>query len=137
MIFLWGMNTGAAAGVLHLGQALDPDAVSGIVIDSVFSSFDIALKEALSRSQKKGRIGIPTFVGKGAAAIVLRSVRKKLGYDSGEFTTSRLSPLEYAKRNNFEAFAEAFVSWCWPGNGYDHPDPATVALFDSLAEGGW
>lgn len=44
---------------------------------------------------------------------------------------------EYAKRNNFEAFAEAFVSWCWPGNGYDHPDPATVALFDSLAEGGW
>ena len=107
MVFLWGMNTGAAAGVLHLGQALDPDAVSGIVIDSVFSSFDIALKEALSRSQKKGRIGIPTFVGKGAAAIVLRSVRKKLGYDSGEFTTSRLSPLEFAKRIDVPALFAA------------------------------
>lgn len=43
---------------------------------------------------------------------------------------------EYAKSNNYEAFAEAFTAWCWPGNGYDRPDPATVALFRLLATGG-
>lgn len=40
---------------------------------------------------------------------------------------------KYAALNRFEAFAEAFTSWCFPGNGYDWPDEATVALFRSLA----
>lgn len=39
---------------------------------------------------------------------------------------------EYAKTNRFEAFAEAFVRWCWPIPAYKHLDPASRALFDGL-----
>lgn len=39
---------------------------------------------------------------------------------------------EYAKTNRWEAFAEAFTAWRWPGNGYAVPDAHTIALFDSL-----
>lgn len=39
---------------------------------------------------------------------------------------------DYARTSRYEAFAEAFVSWLWPGDGYDRPDDATLALFRSL-----
>lgn len=39
---------------------------------------------------------------------------------------------QYARTNRREAYAEAFVSWCWPGNGYDRPDPATVGHFRNV-----
>lgn len=39
---------------------------------------------------------------------------------------------DYAKSNKWEAFAEAFTSWCWPNPAYRRTDPATRALLNSL-----
>ena len=42
---------------------------------------------------------------------------------------------DYANTNRSEAFAEAFVAWCW-GNSPAHkrPDDQTLAFFRSLEE---
>lgn len=40
---------------------------------------------------------------------------------------------DYAHRDAWEAFAEAFTSWCVPGYGA-RPDEATVDLFERLAD---
>lgn len=38
----------------------------------------------------------------------------------------------YARTNKYEAFAEAFTSWCWPNPSYARIDDETRALFRSL-----
>lgn len=41
---------------------------------------------------------------------------------------------EYAKLNRWEAFAEAFTAWCWPGiPGYHRRDDRDAALFRTIA----
>lgn len=38
----------------------------------------------------------------------------------------------YARTDKFEAFAEAFTSWCWPNPSYGRIDPETRALLRGL-----
>lgn len=42
---------------------------------------------------------------------------------------------EYAKEDQFEAFAEAFAHWIWSGADAAQVDPATRGLFDQLVGG--
>lgn len=55
------------------------------------------------------------------------ALHETIGYDH------RAEPVtEYAKRNSYEAFAEAFTSWRWPTPDYARPDERTLDLFRRL-----
>jgi hypothetical protein len=53
-------------------------------------------------------------------------------HETVRFEPTMTPVTDYAKSNRWEAFAEAFTAWVWPGNGYDRPAPQDAALFRSL-----
>lgn len=74
---------------------------------------------------------MPNRVGPWTAHIIVHELGHALDQTIG-FGHTATPVTEYAKTNRQEAFAEAFTSWRWPGNGYERPDDATLALFGGL-----
>ena len=81
-IGLWGRSMGAVTALLH---GYRDNSISGMVIDSPFTSLTELAKELASRYSK-----LPGFVLSGALKLIKKTIKKKAGFDITE-----LKPIDY------------------------------------------
>ncbi|CAM9955954.1 unnamed protein product [Choristocarpus tenellus] len=79
---LWGRSMGAASALLYAGR-YDTEALSGMILDSPFASFEALARDLVSQ----GQINLPNFLLNGALKLLRRSVKKKTRCDLKSINT--------------------------------------------------
>jgi fermentation-respiration switch protein FrsA (DUF1100 family) len=77
-IVLWGRSMGAVTALLYAAKSGSTmEAISGIIVDSPFSSFRQLAFDLTSR----GMVRVPKFAVSAVLSMIRRSVRNRAGFD--------------------------------------------------------